>query len=206
MISVEKRGKTAEEAIALALEELGEDRDNVVVEVLDEGSKGLFGLLGSKDARVRVTVKASKSALIRDLLEDIGRALRISLFSKVSESEEFIFVDVTGSEVGMLIGRHGQALDSLQYLLNLAAHKGTDDRRRVILDIEGYRRRREESLRRLAERAAEKVARTGRPVTLEAMPAHERRIVHLALQQNDAVETRSEGEEPFRKIIVSIKR
>ncbi|MGE5542480.1 MAG: RNA-binding cell elongation regulator Jag/EloR, partial [Bacillota bacterium] len=120
--------------------------------------------------------------------------------------DEYIFVDITGSEAGMLIGRHGQALDSLQYILGLAAQRVTDDRRRVILDIEGYRKRREDSLRRLAERAAERVKRTGRPVTLEAMPSHERRIVHLALQQDDSVETHSEGEEPFRKIIISARQ
>ncbi len=206
MKSVEKKGKTVEEAIALALEELGEKRENVAVEVLEEASKGLFGLLGSKDARVRVTVKAEKGAYARGLLENIGRSLKISLFSKVTESEDHIFVEVTGSEAGVLIGRHGQALDSLQYLVNLAAQRVSGDHRRIVLDIEGYRKKREDSLRRLAERTAERVKRTGRPVTLEAMPSHERRIVHLALQNDDSVETRSEGEEPFRRITISAKR
>ncbi|NPV69999.1 MAG: protein jag [Firmicutes bacterium] len=206
MRSVEKRGRTVEEAIILALEELGTDREKVTVEVLEEGAKGLFGLLGSKEARVRVTEKAQKVEFVRKFLEEIGEALKVKVFVKVSESEDHVFAEVVGAEAGMLIGRHGQALDSLQYLVNLAASKASDDGRRVIVDVEGYRKRREEAVKKLAARMADRVRRTGKPVALEPMSSHERRIVHLALQDDPNVETHSEGEEPYRKIIISSKR
>ncbi|MCR4398445.1 MAG: protein jag [Firmicutes bacterium] len=206
MKSVEKRGKTVEEAVNLALQELGVGRDAVSIEVLEEGAKGLFGLLGSRGARVRVTVKPEKGTFVKGLLGDVARALGITLFSRVTETDEYIFVEVTGSEAGMLIGRHGQALDSLQYLINVAAQRVCDDKRRVVVDIEGYRKRREEVLRRVAERAAEKVKRTGKPVVLDPMPPHERRIVHLALQKDETVETHSEGEEPYRRIVITSRR
>lgn len=206
MKSVEKKGKTVEEAVSLALEELGAQREQVTVEILEEGSKGLFGLLGSKGARVKVTVKAEKGAFVKEFVGEISAALGVPMALRVTESEDHIFVDVTGSDAGMLIGRHGQALDSLQYLVNLAAQRVSEDRRRIVVDIEGYRKRREGVLERLALRAAERVKRTGKPVALEAMPSHERRVVHLALQEDGQVETHSEGEEPYRKIIISCRK
>ena len=205
MSSVEKRGRTVEEAVALALEELGVGRDDVDVEVLEEPLKGFLGLIGSRGARVRVTVRPKKADLVGKLLRDIGAAIGDGVEVKVVEDEEYIFAEMNGGNSGALIGRRGQALDSLQYLVNLAAGKGSRDKKRVILDIEGYRRRREDVLRRLALRMAERVKRTGQPVSLEPMSAQERRVVHTALQGDPSVTTHSEGEEPFRKIVISAR-
>lgn len=243
MRSVEKRGKSVEEAVRAALAELGARREDVDIDVLEEGSRGLFGLL-AKEARVRVTVreaavrepepaatageagglravapdgrearggrdgkggKDAKDAAV-GLVEAISRAMGIAVACSAREESGAVFVEVSGADVGALIGRRGQTLDALQYLVNLAANKNAREHKRIVVDAEGYRRRREETLRRLAVQLAEKARRSGRDVVLEPMTAYERRIIHLELQNHPYVTTRSIGEEPYRKVVITVKK
>lgn len=195
-----------EEAVAAALQELGIGREQAEIEVLDEAAKGLFGLIGSRDARVRVTARERKEDVARRLIQDITAAIGMDVTITSRQEEDYMFLDVRGDELGILIGRRGQALDALQYLVNLAAGRASSEKQRVVVDVEGYRRRREETLQRLAERLAEKVRRSGERTELEPMSAHERRVIHLALQDSPHVITHSEGEEPFRKVVIEAKR
>lgn len=203
--SVEKKGRTVEEAVGLALAELGVQREDVVIEILEEGNKGFLGLLGSRAAVVRVSTKESKAEAAVRVVREIAEAMELKVAIDVSEDEEYIFVNVRGDEGSRLIGRHGQTLDALQYLVNLASSRGRDEKARVVVDVEGYRRRREDTLRRLANRLADRVKRTGESITLEPMSPHERRVIHLALQNHSFVTTHSEGEEPYRKVVISKK-
>jgi len=202
MRAVEKRGRTVEEALQAALQELGAERERVEVDVLEEGNKGLFGILGSKEARVRVRVKEGKAEVAQRLLEDICAALKVQARVEANGNEDYIFLNVKGRNVGVLIGRRGQTLEALQYLVNVAAGRASPEKQKIILDVEDYRKRREETLRELAFRLAEKVRRTRERVVLEPMTSHERRVIHLALQDNPYVYTRSEGEEPYRKVVI----
>ena len=186
--------------------DLGVRAEQVQVEVLEEPTKGLFGLIGSRDALVRVTVKETKEDVARRLLQDVSRTIGLDVEIATRRDEDYIFFDVKGDELGILIGRRGQTLDALQYLTNLAASRASSEKQRIVVDVEGYRRRREETLQRLAERLADKVRRSGQSMELEPMSAHERRVIHLALQNSPYVTTYSEGEEPFRKVVIDAKR
>ncbi|HOB92190.1 MAG TPA: RNA-binding cell elongation regulator Jag/EloR [Bacillota bacterium] len=208
MISVEKTGKTVVDAILAALIELDVDRDNVEIEVIEEGSKGFLGLVGSRLARVRVTVKPSRVDKARAFLERVIELLGVEATVDVEQQGEYTVLQIEGNHLGILIGRRGETLDALQYLTNLAANRDKTDqaeRVRVILDAEGYRKRRENTLRNLAYRLAEKVKREKRRAALEPMSPLERRIIHTALQDDESVETYSEGEEPFRRVVIAYK-
>jgi spoIIIJ-associated protein len=203
---VEKSAKTIDEAIQLGLLELGVKRNQVQVEVLEEPvKKGLFGLLGTKAAKVRVTYQDSPLEIATALLEKVCEAMGVFASFETSESTNGLLINITGPDLGILIGRRGDTLDALQYLINLAVQRHFAERTRIILDVEGYRQRREETLVRLAKRLAEKVKRTGIKVVLEPMNPHERRIIHTALQTDPRVYTFSEGDEPFRKVVISVK-
>jgi spoIIIJ-associated protein len=208
VISVEKTGKTVDDAILAALIELDVDRDNVEIEVIEEGSKGFLGLVGSRLARVRVTVKPSRVDKARAFLERVIELLGVEATVDVEQQGEYTVLQIEGNHLGILIGRRGETLDALQYLTNLAANRDKTDqaeRVRVILDAEGYRKRRENTLRNLAYRLAEKVKREKRRAALEPMSPLERRIIHTALQDDESVETYSEGEEPFRRVVIAYK-
>lgn len=205
MRSVEKTGRTVDEALAAALQELAVPSDRVKVEVLDEGKGGFLGI-GAKPAVVRVLVKESRKEKVEQFLGDVCDAMDVDVAMSVKEDGEYLHADITGTEAGILIGHHGQTLDAMQYLLNLVASKVEDGGQRVVLDVEGYRKRREETLTRLAARLAERVRRNGEPMVLEPMSAHERRVIHLALQDDPYVVTGSEGEDPFRRVVIQPKR
>ena len=205
MKAVEKKGRTVDEAVAAALTELGAVQEEVVIEVLEEPNKGFFGLIGGKGALVRVTRIERKEDVVRRVLGEIAEALGLQVQIEGRADEESVVLNLRGPDLGVLIGRRGQTLDALQYLVNLAGSKNSVGRERIILDVEGYRQRRAETLERLAARLADRVRRTGESVALEPMSAHERRVIHLALQENPYVTTHSEGEEPFRKIVISAK-
>lgn len=324
MAFVEKTGKSVDEAVAAALEELKITADEAVIEVLEEGKKGFFGF-GRKDARVRVSVKeapvveevasapatektvseaaseavsavkeaadiavstvAKKAESVKaeaasaaedfskkaaDAAEDFGKkaeavkddavdsaisalnALKSEHYGRerserprrefreprkyavndeaVNAAREFLQkvfnamrIDVVmekfinkydgsvtlrlhGADMGILIGKHGQTLDSLQYLTNLVANKNSTERVRVVIDVEDYRDRRIETLTRLARRLADKVKRTGERVALEPMNPHERKIIHMALQRDNRVTTLSEGDDPFRHVVIELKK
>jgi len=205
---LESTGKTVEEAIESALKELGGlRRDQVELEVIEEGSRGLFGLLGTKSAVVKVTVKENKGEkaqqFLQEMMEKMGVKANVSI---IHNNEEQISLDIQGDDLGNLIGRRGQTLDSIQYLANLVINRGSQERIRVIVDVSGYRKRREQTLYNLAMRLAERVGQKGESITLEPMSAHERRVIHLALQDNPKVYTQSRGEEPERKIVICPRR
>ncbi len=206
MRSLEKRGRTVEEAVAAALEELGVEESETQVEILEEPAKGLFGILGSKDARVRVSVKESKEEAAMRFLGEVLSTMGYRTDVETSVADGYVFINVLGDDLGALIGRRGQTLNALQYLVNLAAMRETSGDERIVLDIEGYRKRRERTLQALARRIAERVRRTGYSVALEPMTAQERRVVHTALQDDPAVITKSDGEEPFRKVVIHPKK
>lgn len=204
MKQIEMSARTVDEAVGAALEELGVPSDRVTVEVLDEGKSGFLGI-GARPAMVRVTKRASRAERVETYLGDICEAMEIGVHIELQEDEEYIRVDVSGQEAGILIGHHGQTLDALQYLCNLTATRLEEHGPRVLLDVEGYRKRRSETLTNLATRLAERVVRTGESSALEPMSAQERRVIHLALQDNPSVYTTSEGEEPFRRVVIRPK-
>lgn len=201
-----KNGKTAEEAIEEGLKELGLSKSEVEIEVLEEGSKGLFGLLGARDAKVRITeiITPGKNAL--NILQNIFDLMELEVKMEVEEAEGCTKINLSGPDLGILIGRRGDTLDALQYYINLSANKNSEKRLRFVIDVEGYRQRREDTLHTLAQRLADKAKRKGRDVVLEPMSPYERRIIHTALQNNRDVFTYSEGEEPYRKIIIAPKK
>ncbi|OGO83698.1 MAG: DNA-binding protein [Clostridiales bacterium GWC2_40_7] len=203
---VEKTGKTVQEAVNLALEELNASLDNTDIEVLDEGSKGLFGI-GSKVAKVRVTLRnIQDSNQAERFLQDVFSKMNVSVDIDTQENEEALTLRITGKDSGIIIGRRGETLDALQYLTSLVVNKNREDYKRVTVDIENYRQKREETLVRLANRLAERVVRYRKNVTLEPMNPYERRIIHSSLQNNKMVETYSVGDEPNRKVVITIKQ
>lgn len=205
---IEKTGKTVQEAIAAALSELNLSEEEVDIEILDEGTKGIFGLIGSKAARIKATVKEVENGrcdIASDFLYTILDNMGVEAEINVKEDDENIVVDVNGDDIGIIIGRRGETMDSLQYLTSLVVNKEYDDYKRVILNVENYRQKREETLIKLANRLADKVVKYKKPVTLEPMNPYERRIIHSTLQGHKYVETYSTGEEPKRKVVITLK-
>ncbi|EHQ92373.1 RNA-binding cell elongation regulator Jag/EloR [Desulfosporosinus youngiae] len=203
----EKTGKTVEEAICAGITELGVDRDRVKIEVLEEpAKKGLFGLFGTRLARVRVSYEDNPGLLAADFIQKVCQAISVKADTQVSKTGEHWHINIAGPELGILIGRRGDTLDALQYLTNLAVAKQLSERVRIIVDVEGYRLRREETLVRLAKRLSEKVKRTGTRIVLEPMNPHERRIIHTSLQDEARISTFSEGDDPNRRVVISLKR
>ncbi|OLO42139.1 protein jag [Alkalihalophilus pseudofirmus] len=205
MKKVTASGKTIEEAIQKALEELKAMREEVEIQVIENPQKGLFGLFGGKPALVEVELKPDSIEEARDflqvLIEKMG--VQVDIVSK-TDNRETIF-DLQGEHIGTLIGRRGQTLDSLQYLVNLVANRNSEGFLRIRLDAENYRERRKQSLEQLAERLAKKAIQTKRPVKLEPMHAHERKVIHTALQSIKGIATYSEGQEPRRYIVITVK-
>lgn len=203
---IEKTAKNIDDAILAALEELGVSRDKVDVEILEEGSKGILGIFGGKDARVRVTLKQSDAvSLAKDFLSKVfaDMGLEVSLDIKLEDND--LTINLIGDDMGIIIGKRGETLDSLQYLTSLVVNKSEGSYIKVTLDTENYRTKRQEALRALASRIADKVARTGRRHIFEPMNPYERRVLHATLQSHEEVTTYSIGEDPNRKVVVSPK-
>lgn len=205
MRRVEISAKTIDEAIKLAAEQLETDIDNLEIEVLEEASKGFFGL-GSKQARILASVKENSQGAITNFLAEVTKLMGFDIEVSCKEDEQYLLLTLSGDNLGNIIGRHGETLDALQYLTNLVAYRQGCERKRIILDAEGYRKRREKTLKNLALRLSERVKRSGRPVVLEPMNPQERRLIHTALQNDSEVQTLSEGEEPYRKVIISLRK
>lgn len=199
---MEKKGRTVEEAVRAALEEIGVGADEAEVQVLQEPRRGFLGL-GAREAWVRVTRRRRPDRFAVELVERLVAAMGLKGRVSCEERDGRLWVQVEGEDLGGLIGHRGRTLDALEYLVNVAVGRECGGRQKVVLDVAGYRDRRAEAVRRMALRAAERVRRTGRPATLEPMTARERKLVHLALQGDPQLVTRSEGEEPFRKIVIS---
>lgn len=202
---VEKEAKTVDEAIQLALDELQTDRESVYVEVLEEGTKAVLGLFGGKDARVRVTRIISSMETVTEFLNKVIDTAGVDATLEMAETEECIEVKIVGDDVGTLIGRHGETLYAIQYLANLILNQGKKEYTRVSLDIENYKKDRQTKLESMAKRAADRVMKYKRPVSMDPMPAYERRIVHSALQEYPMLDTSSTGEEPRRYVVIRYK-
>lgn len=205
MRSIEITARSIEEARKQAAGELGVPAEEIEIEVLEESSKGFLGF-GGKMARIRATHQESSVGRAKRYLEEVTARMGINASIGAQETSEYIKLTIEGDGMGIIIGRRGETLDALQYLTNLVANRKSQERKRIILDTEGYRERREETLEKLARRLSEKVRRTGQKVYLEPMNPQERRIIHTALQNDRYVTTLSEGEEPFRKVVIMLKR
>lgn len=198
---VEKSGKSVEEALRLALIELDANREEVEIEVLEEGSKGFLGL-GAKETKIRVSKKNSVTDVAMTFLKSILKEMNILAEIQITQVEDALNINMIGEDMAILIGKRGQTLDSLQYLVSLVVNKERDDYLRVVLDTENYRAKRKETLESLAEKLASKVKKSRKNVILEPMNPYERRIIHSALQNNPNVSTKSEGDEPYRKVVI----
>jgi len=204
---IEMTGRTVEEALKNALTELNITEDRVEVEVLDAGAKGFLNLIGTRPAKIKVKVKRDYIYEAKTFIREVLDCMKVKAEIKMKEENNIIKISLTGPDMGILIGYRGETLDSLQYLISLVVNKGHDvEYKRVILDTENYRLKREETLKRLARRIADKVRKTGRSVKLEPMNPYERRVIHSALQNDFYVNTYSEGDEPFRRVVVDLKK
>ena len=203
----EFRGKSVDDALTNALVSLGTTSDQIEYDVIEKGSNGILGF-GSKDAVIKVAKKCTPEDIVVNFLNDVFEKmeLEVEIITKFDEIDNVIDVELKGPEMGVLIGKRGQTLDSLQYLTNLAVNRKSDNYLKVKIDTEDYRRRRKETLENLAKNVAYKVKRTKHPVSLEAMNPYERRIIHSALQNDKYVVTHSEGEEPYRHVVVTLKK
>ena len=201
--------KTVDDAIIQASMQLGVSSDRIQYEIVEKGSTGLLGgLFGSKPAIIRAkrveTIDEKAADFLTSVFDAMG--IRVIVEIKLNEEEKEMEINLTGEEMGILIGKRGQTLDSLQYLVSLVVNKESEGYLRVKLDTENYRERRKETLETLAKNIAYKVKRTRRSVSLEPMNPYERRIIHSALQSDKYVYTRSEGEEPLRHVVIALKR
>ncbi len=205
---IEVTAKTVNDAITEACQKFVVTSDKLDYVVVEEGSSGFLGI-GAKPAVIRARVKCSSvPERAREFLDEVFHAMNmvVALDVKYDEENRNLVIDLSGDEMGILIGKRGQTLDSLQYLVSLVVNKGSEEYIRVKVDTEDYRKRRKETLENLAKNIAYKVKRTKRQVSLEPMNPYERRVIHSALQNDRYVTTHSEGEEPFRRVVVTLKR
>ncbi len=205
--TIEKRGKSVDEAIKAALDEMGCDINAVNVEVIDEGSKGLLGFIGTKSAVVKVTLRITPEEQARQVVDEILTKMKIDYqINKVEFNQGTVRINIVGNDMGLLIGRKGETLNALQFIAGLIINRQVEDRIRLILDVEDYRKKREESLESLALRLSDKVKNTQKNVVMRPMSSQERRIVHTILQEDPQVVTYSMGDEPNRKVVIALKK
>ena len=207
MKSIDMTGKTVDEAIQKALEQLNLTKDEVEINIVDEGSKGFLNLIGSKPAKVNVTVK-EKTYIedVKSFINGILDKMNIQADIAVKEEHNNIYVNLVGPKMGSIIGYRGETLDALQYLVSLVINKNHNkEYKRIILDAEHYREKREATLVRVAHKTANKVIKSKKSFKLEPMNPYERRIIHSALQDSKYVTTYSEGEEPRRRVVIDVK-
>lgn len=204
---IEVSAKTVDEALTEASIKLGVTSSELEYEVIEKGSTGFLGI-GSKNAVIKVRKKFSVEECVKDFLKSVFHAMDmvVEINVKVNEEDKIIEVDLAGDDMGILIGKRGQTLDSLQYLTNLAVNKHSENYYKVKVDTEDYRKRRKDTLENLAKNIAYKVKRSKRPVALEPMNPFERRVIHSALQNDKFVTTHSEGDEPYRHVVVTLKK
>ncbi|GMA57316.1 spoIIIJ-associated protein [Alicyclobacillus sacchari] len=211
MKKVVATGRTVEEAVTSALVRLGVSRSQAEIRVISEPVKGLFGFIGGKDAEVEVRVIDTPLDMAKEflhgLLEKMGISAGVSADEQLTE-EGAVPLSISCGEdaLPIVIGRHGSTLDSMQYLVNVVANRNAHSVVKFAVDAGGYRQRRKDNLRRIADQAAERAVRLGRPVSLEAMPSADRKWVHTYLQGREDVTTLSEGQEPYRRVKVAPKR
>ena len=204
---IEFSAKTVEEALTEASVSLGIPSNELEYEVIEKGSTGFLGI-GSKNAVIKVRKKFSVEESVKEFLNSVFKAMEmeVEIIVKVDEFDKLIDIELKGDDMGILIGKRGQTLDSLQYLTNLAVNKNSENYYKVKVDTEDYRKRRKDTLENLAKNIAYKVKRTKRSVELEPMNPFERRVIHSALQNDKYVTTHSEGDEPYRHVVVTLKK
>ena len=204
---IEVSAKTVEDALTDASVQLGITSDQLEYEIVEKGSSGFLGI-GSKNAVIRVKVKSSIEDEVRKFLTSVFNAMNmeVEIIINKNEDEKFLDVELKGDDMGVIIGKRGQTIDYLQYLTSLAINKHRDEYYKVKIDTEDYRKRRKDTLENLAKNIAYKVKRTKRAVSLEPMNPFERRVIHSALQNDKYVTTHSEGEEPYRRVVVTLKK
>jgi spoIIIJ-associated protein len=204
--SIEKTGKTVEEAIKEALKELNLTREEIDVEILEEGSKRMLGIIGGKDAAIRATVIEKGAEIAEGFLVRILNLMEIEADIYIEEGQDLISVNISGDDIGILIGRRGETLDAVQYLTGLTVNRNSSEYKRVTVDVENYRAKREDALKKVAIKAAVRVIKTRKSFKLEPMNPFERRIIHSELQKNKKIETYSVGEEPNRRVVIALKK
>lgn len=195
-------GKTINDAVDNACEQLGVDRDNVEIEILETPSRGFLGI-GGNDAKVKIMYEVAEGNNIKDFVEELFKKMGVIVSTTISTTEQNMNIDVEGENLGAFIGRRGETLDALQYIVSLYANKNMEEHLRVSLDIENYRKKRQDTLERLAKRLASNAVKKKGSVTLEPMQAYERRIIHATLQGFRDVSTYSTGLEPRRKVVIT---
>jgi spoIIIJ-associated protein len=208
MKTVEATGKTIDDAVTNGLVELGCSREEVEVKILEAPYKGLLGIIGSKDAKVQLTKieKDRTEEETRVFLEALFKSMNLDVTLDIEYAEDQLKIDLSGPNMGMVIGKRGQTLDAVQYLTSLVANKHREKYVKVFMDTENYREKREQTLIRLANKMAKTVKMTRKTMILEPMNPYERRIIHSALQSDPRVQTFSEGEEPYRKVAITLKK
>ena len=204
---IQKRGKTVDEAVKSALQELNCTIDEVTYQVIEEPSKALLGLFGGKPAVVEVVKKETPQQLVQRVVEEILGKMNISYtIDCVTYRDSAVRINFTGQDMGLLIGRKGETLNALQYISGLIVNRKREEKIHVVLDVEDYRLKREKALDELAHKLADKVRYTHKNVVMRPMSAQERRIVHTALQNEENISTYSTGNEPNRKVIITYKK
>lgn len=202
MKQVTATGQTVEEAVKSALAQLETTRDRTEISIIDEGKKGIFGF-GSRPAVVKVTVKIDPVEEAKDFLKDVSKKMGVEVEIEEERQGKQVQFTLSGEKIALLIGKRGQTLNSLQYLTQLVINRHSEHYFHVLLDVENYRARRNETLVQLAERLAQKAIRTGHKVSLEPMPSYERKVIHTALMDDKNVKTYSDGVEPNRHIVIA---
>jgi spoIIIJ-associated protein len=205
MTKITVSGKTVEDAVQSGLRQLNLPVERVKVRVLEQAAKGLFGLIGSKEARVELEVIPDAVEEAMKFLGDVFAAMNQQVEIVRTDQEDHVRLDLQGNDLGILIGRRGQTLDALQYLVNIVANRYADKHQRIILDAENFRERRKQTLEQLADRLADRVVRYRREVILEPMSPLERKVIHSHLQNHPKVKTYSKGDEPNRKVVIALK-
>ncbi len=193
------KGKTVDEAISKGLDEMGLSLDEVEIEILEDGGGSL---LGFGKAKVMLTRKKGVTNSAENFLTEVFARMGVSANLNIDETDEMVSIDIIGNNLGVLIGHRGETLDALQYLTSLVVNKGSEDYKRTLLDTENYRQKRETALIKLANKLAKKVIDTNRRVKLEPMNPYERRVIHATLQNNPKIRTYSQGEDPYRNVVI----
>ncbi len=205
--AIEKRGKSVDEAIKAALDELGCEIDDVIIEVVEEPNKGILGIVGKKPAVIKVTVREKPEEDVKKVLVDLLDKMKIDYkIDRVEYDQEKVRINIVGKDMGLVIGRKGETLNALQYMTSLIVNKSREEKIRIVLDVEDYRRKKEKSLEKLAIKLSDKVKATQKNVVMRPMSPQERRIIHTVLQGDPQVTTYSTGDEPNRKVVITMKK
>jgi len=202
---LEVSAKTVDEAVLIAVNKLGVQRVKLDIEVIEQPVKGIFGMIGGKDAKIRVTVRLSEGDKAYEFIRRLLDHMAIDASIKVTENDDLVSIALEGTGLGILIGRRGETLDAIQYLTGIVVTRGSQTHKKVIVDTQEYRVKREETLRKLAERLARSVYKNKKDITLEPMNPYERRIIHATLQDDPYVRSYSKGDEPYRRVVLTLK-